>query len=102
MKMVNALLNGDASHVVYSCQSGRARICSVILPVRVLRLHIDTAHDEFDYAIWEEALELHQGLVAAADGNANRGIAFAERCHDDLGRAFRAVAGLLVMSHLPD
>lgn len=51
MKMVNALLNGDASHVVYSCQSGRARICSVILPVRVLRLHIDTAHDEFDYVI---------------------------------------------------
>ena len=26
-------------------------------------LHIDTTHDEFYQAIWEEALELHQGLV---------------------------------------
>ena len=45
---------------------------------------------------------MHQGLVAAADGDARRGIAFAERRDDDSGHAFRTVAGLLVMSHLPD
>ena len=63
---------------------------------------MDTTHDEFYQAIWEEALELHQGLVAAADGDAHRRIAFAERRDDDSGHAFRTVTGLLVMSHLPD